>query len=103
MCVDMNAKVTIFNVENLDHPLHEFEFFFKIRIILKYISNTFQNIEDNSTWSLDIFADEKELIVGCGSNNKKISVNTFFIQLLQAFFLDVGYYKSKLSVSKDCY
>lgn len=29
MCVDMNAKVTIFNVQNLDYPLHEFEFFFK--------------------------------------------------------------------------
>lgn len=53
----------------------------KIRNQLKIynLSNTFQNIEDNSTWSLDIFANEKELIIGCGSNNKKISVKTTFI------------------------
>lgn len=41
------------------------------------ISNTFANIEDNSTWSLDIFSDDKKMFAACGSNNKKISVISY--------------------------
>ena len=61
VAVDMSGFVTVFNVNNLrEKPI--------------ILDNRYDGIEDCSTWSLDVFLDEHEALLACGSNARRISV-----------------------------
>jgi hypothetical protein len=61
VAVDMSGFITVFNVNNLrEKPI--------------ILDNRYDGVEDCSTWSLDVFLDEHEALLACGSNARRISV-----------------------------